>query len=241
MSAKVAVCFLTYTPRMDHPRVQYAQHCLYALTKNLHYRGGEFIWHIADDGSPPEHVEKLKEIIMRNVGVEPTISVTDHEGYGANMNHATQVLHPLVDIVMPLEEDWELMHEFDISGLVRALEEGEQDFPDENHISCIRLGYLGWTETLSGHLVQKAAQTFFRFSKDSTENHVFAGHPRIETVAFEKRVGPWPEGMRAGYTEMEVCHREAARTGIAWPLDAGVNASQDYCSLFAHVGEVQGG
>lgn len=241
MSAKVAVCFLTYTPSMDHPRVQYAQQCLYALTRNLHYREGELLWHIADDGSPSEHVEKLKEIIIRNTGAEPTISVTGHEGYGANMNHATQVLHPLVDIIMPLEEDWELVREFDISNLALALTEGEAVYGYSESISCIRLGYLGWTNDLGGYLVQHAGQTFLRFNEEfCKETHVFAGHPRIETVAFEKRVGPWPEGLKAGYTEMEVCKMDAARSGIAWPLDAGVNASQDYCTLFAHVGEIQG-
>jgi hypothetical protein len=236
---KVGVMFLTYTPEMNHPRVQYAQQCLYALLTKLSFTGGELLWHIADDGSPPEHVEKLREMIVRKTGVEPTVSVTTHMGYGANYNHATQVLHPMVDIMLPVEEDWELVRGFDISNLVRALEDSPDDTLDPDYIGCIRLGYLGWTERIAGWLTQLAGQTFFRFNQDSLENHVFAGHPRLETVEFEQLVGPWPEGLRAGYTEMEVCNRPESRNGVAWPMDADVNASQDYCRLFAHVGETQ--
>ena len=239
---KVGVMFLTYTPSMDHPRVEYARRCLVKLCQNLRFQDGMMRVHIADDGSPPEHVVKLREIVIRYTGQEPTISVTSHMGYGANYNLGTQSLHHLVDYVMPIEEDWELMREFDVSNLVRALEDAPRafgDWGDPDYIGCIRLGYLGWTERVTGWLTQLAGQTFFRFDDKSLENHVFAGHPRIETVEFEQRVGPWPEGLQAGYTEMEVCKRPQARQGVAWPLDADINASQDYCRLFAHVGEVQ--
>lgn len=238
MSPKVAVNFMTYSPDPEHPRVMYARKCLLALLDKLEYPEGELIWHIADDGSFPGHVDALVDI-CRARGVEPTVSNTGHLGYGANMNHATQVIHDLCDIVMPIEEDWELVRVFNISGLVDVLMSPPED--NDNFIECIRLGYLGWSNKVTGWLAQKAHQTFFYFDPTSQETHVFAGHPRIETVAFEKRVGPWPEGLRPGYTEMEVCNRVASRHGVAWPMDAGINASQDYANLFAHIGEVQGG
>lgn len=234
---KVGVMFLTYTPSMDHPRVQYAQQCLNRLCEHLRFTGGELLWHIADDGSPPEHIAALREIIVRWRGVEPTISATEHMGYGGNYNMATQTLHSLVDIVMPVEEDWELVRDFDIKDLVRVLEAPYEG--NDNDISCIRLGYLGWTNKPTGWLAQKEGQTFFMFDPFSEETHVFAGHPRLETVAFEQRVGAWPEGLQAGYTEMEVCQRPESRIDVAWPMDADINASQDYCRLFAHVGETQ--
>lgn len=238
MSPTVAVNFMTYSPEEGHPRVQYAQRCLLALLDKLKYSKGELIWHIADDGSFPGHVDALVEI-CRARGVEPTVSDTGHLGYGANMNRATQIIHDLCDIVMPIEEDWELVREFDISGFVDVLSEPPEYSDDD--IYCIRLGYLGWTNKVTGWLVQKARQTFFRFDESCQETHVFAGHPRIETVQFEKWVGAWPEGLRPGYTELEVCARPASRVGVAWPMDACINTSQDYSNLFAHIGEVQGG
>lgn len=238
MSAKVAVNFLTYTPSMDHPRVKYAKECWKKLLLNLDYEG-ELLWHIADDGSPWEHVEDLKNLAWTYRQVIPTVSNSQHRGYGANMNMATQVIHPLADIVLPIEEDWELVRQFDISGLVKVLEQASQDYGDPDYIGCIRLGYLGWSNRVEGWLTQIANQTFFRMDAACLETHVFAGHPRLETVEFEKRLGAWPEGIRPGYTEMEVCNRPMSRHGVAWPLDAGINASQDYANLFAHVGEVQ--
>lgn len=244
----VAVNFLTYTPTMEHPRVQYAQQCLTSLCRNLSFKEGDLIWHIADDGSPPEHVAALIEIIRRYAGKDPTVSITEHLGYGGNMNLATQTIHSLAQMVMPIEEDWELVRKFDISDLVKAIARGRyasdsittpEMARDRDQIDCVRLGYLGWTNDINGRLVQTAGQTFFLMDPDSPETHVFAGHPRIETVAFEKFVGAWPVGIKAGFTEMEICNRRNARMGVAWPLDADINASQDYCRLFAHVGETQ--
>ena len=60
---------------------------------------------------------------------------------------------------------------------------------------------------------------WLEFSEFSSEPHVFAGHPRLETVSFQKEVGPWPTGLGAGATEFEVAHRSRARQGIAWPID----------------------
>lgn len=231
IDTKVVVNFLTFTPSMDHPRVQYAEQCLNALFANLTFDKGELLYHIADDGSPKEHVDKLLEL-AKDWGIEPTVSNSNRSGYGGNFNTATQYTHSLAEFVIPIEEDWELVRPFDISSMIKAIQE-------DTRIECIRLGYLGWTEDLKGKLVQSAAQTFLLFDADSPETHVFAGHPRIETVAFEKRIGEWPVGIKAGWTEMDICKRKESRTGVAWPLDAGINASQDYCRLFAHVGDVQ--
>lgn len=223
------VSFLTYTPSMEHPRTEYARLCLKALLKNLSFNEGDLRYHIADDGSPEEHVQSLISLVQAE-GKEPTVSISDRAGYGGNFNRATQETHAIADFVLPIEEDWELVRKLDLSDVVRAME-------SDNRIKCVRLGYLGWTNPVLGELIQSAAQTFLLFDPSSPETHIFAGHPRIETVEFEKRVGAWPEGLRAGFTEMEICNRPIAREGVCWPLDMGVNASQDYVSLFAHVGE----
>ena len=52
---------------------------------------------------------------------------------------------------------------------------------------------------------------------------------------------PWPEDIGAGYTEMEVSNRPRSRIGVVWPLDAGINSSQQYCNTFAHIGSVKAG
>lgn len=224
----IAVVFLTYAKDTKSARHLYAQKSLLSLIQKLSFRGGELRYFIADDGSGPGHVETLLKI-LEDYHITPLgHSNSNHKGYGGNYNAATQIVHGWADAVLAVEDDWELVRSFDLSDLSRAF----------NHeIQCIRLGYLGWTNPIGGSLVQSAGQTFLRFDPSCIENHVFAGHPRLETVDFEKRLGPWPEGLQAGFTEMEVCHRLESRVGVAWPLDAGVNASQDYCNTFAHIGE----
>jgi hypothetical protein len=236
---RVVVNFLTYTPSIEHPRHQYALMALTSLALRLSFSEGELLWHIADDGSPPEHIVALRDLLRElrpkpldewEPGTYPTISVSHRQGYGGNWNAATQQTHQLGEYVLPIEEDWELRKDFDISDMVRAMDE-------DDRIRCIRLGYLGWTNNLNGDLIQSAGQTFLLFNPNSTENHVMAGHPRLETVDFEKKIGPWPEKLGAGFTELTVCQNPEARRGVCWPLDAGVNASQDYSTLFAHIGD----
>lgn len=225
------VCFYTYTPSLDHPRHQYSITCLKSLMKNLTFKEGELKWHIADDGSPPEHVEELiKE--SKNFNVSPTVSDSHRLGYGGNVNIAAQAVHSSSDFVLACEEDWELVRPLDISLLARALEESEE-------LNCIRLGYLGITNEMIGTVKFIANQTFLVFDPNCSETFIFTGHPRLEKVSYEQAIGAWPEGLKAGYTELEICKLPAARKGVAWPLDAGINASQDYCTGFAHIGGVQ--
>lgn len=221
--------FLTYAGSPGSPRTKYASQSLRSLLTRLSFKEGELAYHIADDGSVPEHIEELMGV-FHDFKIEPTISQTEHLGYGGSFNLATQAIHGVTDLVLPCEDDWELVRHFDLSDLAKTFSE---------QVSCIRLGYLGWTDHLMGELIQSAGQTFFLFDSHSPEKHVWAGHPRLETVAYEQEVGPWPEGLQAGFTELEVGKRWEARKGVVWPLDAKVNASQDYCTLFAHIGNEQ--
>lgn len=227
---KIAVVFLTYSKDPYGPRHKYAMQSLTSLAMQLTFRDGELGYFIADDGSPPGHVEELHDLLKKYPVNDMGDSKTSHAGYGANYNKATQAVHQWADLVLPIEDDWELIRHFDLSDISKVFNE---------RIQCVRLGYLGWTNPLIGEVVQSANQSFLVFNQYSTETHVFAGHPRLETVEFEKRLGPWPEGLSAGWTEMEVCNRPESKVGVAWPLDAGINASQDYCSLFAHIGELR--
>lgn len=222
----LAVVMLTYSPSVESPRHTYAKMTWLSLRKHLKY-SGDLQFHIADDGSPIEHIYGIQDL------EDFKFSVTDscRRGYGANYNTATQSLHYRSDYMLMIEDDWELTRPLDLDPLIAALDEG---------LDCIRLGYLGWTQEVTGSLKKFSDQTYFVFDNDMPEPHVWAGHPRIETVAFQRSVGPWPEGLNPGSTEFEVATRvkEIGAT-VGWPLDLGVNASQQHASLFAHIGAVQ--
>lgn len=218
----LVIVILTYASGVDSPRHLYAVKTLEALEKYVKY-SGNIHWHIADDGSPKEHI-----LPLRKDGT--TLTCSDRRGYGANFNLATQYLHNSYDYFLMVEDDWELTKELNIDPLIEALDEG---------VGCIRLGYLGWTQELRGTIVAKAKQTFLALDPDSAEPHVWSGHPRLETKEFQRLVGPWPEGLDPGTTEFVVSQRAEARYGVVWPLDLGIRAGQIQGTLFAHIGAVQ--
>lgn len=221
MSNTLGIVMLTYTSSLESPRHMYAMRTWESLVKNVKY-SGKTIWHVADDGSPPGHVS--------NFGANSATN-SNRKGYGASFNLATQVLHEQCEYLLMVEDDWELTRELNLDRLTQAL--------DNVALGCIRLGYLGWTKELSGWLTQFAGQTFLKFDPQCEENHVWSGHPRLESRSYQRRVGPWPEGLDPGSTEFEVAKRTEARRGVGWPMDLGMMASQSHDSLFRHIGSVQ--
>ena len=232
MFPDLAVVVYTY----DRP--DYAERTIRSALANLSYSGVVHV-HVADDGSPEVQVERLvaaaaEEAEGRPYGFgEITSTNAARSGYGASYNLATQVAHGRARVFLCLEDDWELRRTLDLDPLVAAL-------GADAGIGCIRLGYVGWTEPLVGRFVHAAGLAFLLLDPESPERHVFAGHPRLETFAFERNVGPWPEGLDAGSTEFAVAGRPTARQGVAWPLDIGLSATpRADLSLFAHIGAVQ--
>lgn len=162
--------------------------------------------------------------LVRDRGYEVTTSNSQRAGYGANYNLAMQTVHAYCDLVLPLEDDWELVRELNVDPIVSVLR--------DRVFGCVRMGYVGYTQTLSCDFVSHLDHHWLLFRHDSAEPHVFAGHPRIETVAWERNVGPWTEGLQPGQTEWEVAHRKEARQQVAWPIDL-IKPSGD---AFVHIG-----
>lgn len=213
------VVILTYN------RFSYAEITLRSLLENMHYSGNIFV-HIADDGTPGEYRRLLENIAggyKQVVGVSS--SNAERGGYGKNFNLATQITHlNPKNIVLPLEDDWRLERELNIDDFLPV-------FADERGFGCIRLGYIGWTQSLRCEFVGIAGKFYLHFDPESPEPHVMAGHPRLETVTWEKSVGPWPEGLQPGATEFAVAHIPEARRGVVWPCDVHPRGN-----LFSHIG-----
>jgi hypothetical protein len=225
----LAIILLTYGGTAE--RQMYAERTLRSTLDRVRYSGDLFV-HIADDGSPQVYRESLFEMARCHPRANG-VSVTNAErgGYGRNYNLATQVVHTFAEIVLPLEDDWGLVTDLNLDPLVEALY--------DPRIGCIRLGYLGFTrDDFRGRLVHVAGGTYFLIDPDNDEPHVFAGHPRLESAAWEREVGPWPEdpGLTPGETEFSVCHRPKARERVAWPTHL---ARTDGADVFGHIGTVR--
>lgn len=215
-------------PTLASERQRYAEATLAKLFKNL--RSSEPIWlHIGDDGSAPEYREHLWNLAGEYVGERRSITNSERRGYGGNYNQCTWFVHQMqdVDIILHLEDDWSLERTLDLDPLIHVLR-------TEPRIGSLRLGMVGYYHPLRAEFVWAGTpgQHFLLFDPASPSQYIWSGGPRLETVAWARSVGPWPERLRAGETELAVCGRTAARTGVAWPVDL-IKPSGDF---FYHIG-----
>ena len=218
---KLAIVLLTYE------RFEYAERTLIEAMNNIRFTG-EIGVHIADDGSGGDHIERLARCAADHRHLRGPVSSSDsmRGGYGKSYNLATQQVHEWADYVLPLEDDWVLERPLNLDPLCSAL--------DTEEVGCIRLGYIGFTQELRGRLANIAGEQYLIFDPDSEERHVFAGHPRLETVKWQRALGPWPEGLNPGETEFTVAGWPAAREGVAWPISLTGSHGP-----FGHIGAIQ--
>ena len=219
------IAIVLFTHDKPKERILYAMKTFLSL-ENL--TASEPFWfHLADDGSEQSFRDDMMKLARERYGDNTSVGNSEGGGYGASFNLATQQTHLVADLVLPLEDDWEVTREFNLDPFAKVLRDGR--------FKCIRMGYIGYTDTLRGTFNYYDGKHYLALDPDSPEKHVFAGGPRLETVQFEKDVGLWPRGLEAGHTELEVAGKEEARKGIAWPI-SDIKPAGD---LFAHIGSKQ--
>jgi hypothetical protein len=227
----IVLTLYTYNPGgpLGDARQRYAEATLAAAFKHL--KSSEPIWcHIADDGSAPEYRSHLWDLAGAYAGDLRSISNSERRGYGGNYNQASWFTHQLADVsaLLHLEDDWVLTRDLDLDPLVTVLK-------NEPRIGMIRMGWIGYTHPLRAEFVWTQGQHYLLLDPQSPSQYVFSGGPRLETVDWARSVGPWPEGLPAGETELAVCGRPAARQGVAWPIE--IVGPQGH--LWEHIGTEQ--
>lgn len=191
--------------------------------------------HIAHDDSPIEHIMRFVELVKQHGLENPSVSNSNRRGYGANYNAATLHTHEF-DYVLPLEDDWELVRPLDLDTMISWLDgSGARAYDEGRKFNSIRMGYLGSTQPIHGTVVHGVGGSMLELDPASHELHVFSGHPRLDTVEYQRRIGFWPEGLTPGETEIQVSRRREAREGILWPMD-WVKTTGD---LFRHIGDIK--
>jgi hypothetical protein len=167
-------------------------------------------------------------------------------GYGASYNLAMQTTHHVADYHLVVEDDWELRRPLDTAPIIKMLErKGHQtreewpwavEAPAGFDARSVRLGYLGYQWPVTMHLFKTDEHLWAALDPDSPEQHIAAGHPRIETTEYQRAVGPWPEGLNPGATELGWCQTAEARRGVVWPLTIVSLTGSISGDLFAHIG-----
>lgn len=215
---------------LTYGRLDYAKKTLKHTLDNLHTTVPVNV-HIASDGDSINYIDELRHFAGGYANVNAVFHTNSQRGgYGKNYNLATQMIHNNgTRWVLVIEDDWELTRVFNIDPLLYVLDECKE-------IGCIRLGYMSYTQELKGTILDHQNRKYLVFDPDSDEPHVFAGHPRIESVAWQREVGQWPEGLMPGATEFYVATElKASRHRVEWPLDI-VRPCGD---LFAHFGTLR--
>jgi len=214
----ICLTFLTYE------RLAIAKRCLESVGKNL--KCSEELWlHIADDGSSQEYRDELLDLAHQYYGDNVSATNSDRRGYGGNYNAATAITHRIADLILPLEDDWEMQREFDLTPIANVLRAGL--------FGCVRMGYIGYTGELRATFRWAENMHWLELDPESSEPHVFSGGPRLETVEWERAVGLWPEGLEQGKTEMDIAWRPASKYKVAWPVELIRPSIGD---VFSHIG-----
>lgn len=224
--SNLVICLLTYA------RTEYAITTLATTLDNIRYTRGNIYVHIADDGSDEDHRSKLFYAAQAKIDYRRiSMSNAERGGYGRNVNLAFQTIHHIGSYILMLEDDWELTRKLNLDDLVDDLEGCYTDM-SQPRFDCVRLGYLSFTQDLRGQITDRHNRKYFIFDSTSPEPHIWAGHPRLETVQRQRECGLWPENELPGTTEFMMAHVKRTRRGVAWPMDL----VKPYGDLFAHIG-----
>jgi len=216
---RVAVCFLTFQ------RTEYALRTITSLCKNLNYPG--IAWYVADDGSGSLHYSSVINRLKQNSQI---VFGSHHEklGPGKSWNTAIDKSLEYADIILWLEDDWELQEPLDIHPYVKLLQ-------DREDIGMVRLGYLAIELdcTVKGydgiHYLQMSKETQYAYS----------GNPSLRHRRYFDAYKRYPEDRNPG--ECEVWHDYDVREGnpegpeIWWPT----NLPNGGWSVFGHIGQEQ--
>lgn len=220
MNAPVVVIFLTRNDGAHPERTEYAVRTIQSVRQRMHY--DNLYWYVADGGSVPEHREAIFAALD---GVSSAGYHFDLANYGADANKAWNAAHEQVDLTFWLEDDWELVREFELKPYANLL-------LNNADIGMVRLGYLnlgmkGSTLGFEGHM-------YWKLQRDA-DSYVFTGHPSLRHRRFREAYGPYPEGLKPGETELGYAWQYRSGTGpeIVYPADIGIYGP------FGHIGQVQ--
>lgn len=180
-------------------------------------------FHIADDGSGPDYVNRLRDEIGGNYSVE--VSDTHRQGVGANMNAGIEAVLKRADLWLHLEDDWVLTKPLDLEPCVRLLQQDES-------IGMVRLGRL--SPHLGAETIAGADKVWWKLRRNC-DTYVFSGNAALRHKRFHQAYGPYKTGLAPGQTELVYCDKfnRSEGPGIVYP------AWLSYQDVFQHIGDHQ--
>jgi glycosyltransferase involved in cell wall biosynthesis len=184
-----------------------------SLLKNLRYPS--FAWYIADDGSGGDYVNDVALYIRSHDAASPiTYTITDREGWGANVNAAMYRVEE--SFIYFTEDDYLLLRELDLRPFVALLQQYEwmglvrfgiaahgficklhecdisQMCPDYNESSIDGPPHMGMMNVWEvSRVLPGGPGSFYRYSN----------RPHLKHKRFHGHYGLYPTGRSLGRTE----------------------------------------
>jgi len=180
-------------------------------------------FHIADDGSGQEYIERLLQEIGPTYGV--TISDAGRGGVGKSMNMGIAACLSRADYWLHLEDDWVLPTPLNLGPCVKLLD-------TDQTVGMVRLGR--YSEGVKATTRGVVGQAWWHLEKGSGF-FVFSGNPSLRHRRFHQAYGNYAEGLKPGETEVSYCWRfnTTPGPGIVWP------AFMSDADAFHHIGDHQ--
>ena len=219
MSEPITVILITAGTSPE--RTDYAIRTVRAARKNLQYP--ELRWFIADDRSEPDHVNAVMSELD---GCYISGVWSEHNSYGRSANAGIQSAREHGQLMLFLEDDWELTYPLDLWPYASTLMEDES-------VGMIRMGYLN--AGVKGETFGHRGQMYWRLDAESP--YIFTGHPSLRHIRFHDHAGNYAERLQPGETELAMAWKYKSspdpKPSIVWPCMMGQNG------YFAHIGSIQ--
>lgn len=208
---------------VTYERTDCAVRTIRAVIENL--LGTGYVWYIADDGSRPEHMAAILEALegQHVVGYH-----SERMGVGASMNRAAEEAMSHTDIVLWLEDDWELEHHIDIEPYIEALAIN----PD---VGMVRLGLL--PGGIHSESLVYNDHVYLQMWRGTP--YAFSGNPHLRHRRWFEAYGPYQPRLLPGDTEVAMdlqVVRNKDGPAIWWPVEFGRYGTW---GAWGHIGAVK--
>lgn len=217
---RLCICLLTYQ------RTAMTIRTIVGLSDHLIYPRQLTGFYVADDGSSREHIDKVLNHIKiceyQLVGYHNEKFVSGKPFCGIGWNMALQKGHQNADIILWIEDDWELKKELDIRPYVRMLIE-RQD------VGMVRLSGLP-----TGLDLRVEAHNGIHYLECLRSSKMaYSGNPHLRHVRFSQYYGLFATDRTPGDMEINYDERFRAHSGgpnIWRPADLSA------WGIFGHIG-----
>lgn len=207
-----------------HARTELGVATVDGLIKNLRF-DGEIGYYLGDDSGVYESAQAVINALAKStwyhIGVHCEDITPGTYFCGASWNITLKQCLKWSDVVLWMEDDWELRKELDVTKYVKLLREYDK-------VGMIRLGHMAVGSDL--HSVGWDGTHYLRYLK--TTQYAYSGNPHLRHQRFVDAYGFFATDVNPGNLELDYDYKFHKTEGpeIWWPVDIGG------WGVFGHIG-----